>query len=409
MVQEDIQRLIEMRRLAAALEGAQRSVAGRVGGTANRHHRRVVQHCRAAATGGRRRPRAGDAVTIAAFDAAALDRWLGASLPGYAGPLAVEQIFGGQSNPTFILRTPRAAYVLRKKPPGTLLASAHAIDREYRAMSALAGSAVPVPRQLLYCSDRQIVGTEFIIMQYMAGRVFHDPQLPGLAVPERAAIYDSMNETLASLHGIDVTAVGLADFGKPQDYCARQTARWIKQYRASETHRIEVMEALMDWLPRHVPADQSVALVHGDFRLENMIIDAHRPKVIAVVDWELSTLGHPFADLAHCCMLYRLPVSAFGGFLGADLARPRHSRREGVCCRLLRTARHRTRGRLALLHGLRAVPAGRDHARGLRSRLAGQNLLAGLSGTRRQGRTVRRMRMGGSQRVARSRWPAFNK
>jgi len=260
-------------------------------------------------------------VTIAAFDAAALDRWLGANLPGYAGPLAVEQIFGGQSNPTFILRTPRAAYVLRKKPPGTLLASAHAIDREYRAMSALAQSAVPVPRQLLYCSDRQIVGTEFIIMQYMAGRVFRDPQLPGLAAPERAAIYDSMNETLAALHGIDVTAVGLADFGKPQDYCARQTARWTKQYRASETHRIEAMEALMDWLPGHVPADESVALVHGDFRLENMIIDAHRPKVIAVADWELSTLGHPLADLAHCCMLYRLPVSAFGGFLGADLAR----------------------------------------------------------------------------------------
>jgi len=259
--------------------------------------------------------------TTSPFDVTALDRWLGANLSGYAGPLSITPIFGGQSNPTDVLRTPGAAYVPRKKPPGVLLPSAHAIDREYRVMSALAGSGVPMPRQLLYCRDQNIIGTEFIIMEYVAGRVFRDPQLAGSQPHERQAIYGSLNETLALLHRIYIAAVGLSDFGKPQDYCVRQTARWTKQYRASETHRINAMEALIDWLPRHVPAEESVALVHGDFRLENVIIDALQPKVVAVVDWELSTLGNPFADLAHCCMLYHLPPDAFGGFLGADLAK----------------------------------------------------------------------------------------
>jgi aminoglycoside phosphotransferase (APT) family kinase protein len=255
------------------------------------------------------------------IDGAALEHWLTAKIPGYAGPLTIEPIFGGQSNPTYILRTPTAAYVLRKKPPGQLLPSAHAIDREYRVMSALAGSTVPVPRQLAFCSDRDVIGTEFIIMEHVAGRVARDPQLPGLEPSERTAIYDAMNEVLANLHGIDIAAIGLSNFGKPQDYCARQTARWTKQYCASETRRIAAMEALIEWLPQHIPAHQATALVHGDYRLENLIIDAKQPKVIAVIDWELATVGHPIADLAHSCMLYHLPRSAFGGFVGTDLAR----------------------------------------------------------------------------------------
>jgi aminoglycoside phosphotransferase (APT) family kinase protein len=258
--------------------------------------------------------------TIHPIDGNALELWLTANLPGYAGPLTVEPIFGGQSNPTYILRTPTAAYVLRKKPPGELLPSAHAIDREYRVMSALAGSGVPVPRQLAYCSDRDVIGTEFIIMEHVAGRVFRDPQLSGLEPSDRAAIYDAMNVMLANLHGIDITTIGLTDFGKPQDYCARQTARWTKQYRASETRPMAAMEALIAWLPQHIPADQTAALVHGDFRLENLIIDAEQPKVVAVIDWELATVGHPLADLAHSCMLYHLPQAAFGGFVGTDIA-----------------------------------------------------------------------------------------
>jgi len=255
------------------------------------------------------------------IDGAALEHWLTTNIPDFAGPLTVEPIFGGQSNPTYVLRTPTKAYVLRKKPPGQLLPSAHAIDREYRVMSALVGSTVPVPRQLAYCSDRVVIGTEFIVMEHVAGRVARDPQLPGLEPSERTAIYDSMNAVLANLHGVDIAAIGLTDFGKPQDYCARQTARWIKQYRASETGRIAAMEALIAWLPQHVPANQVATLVHGDFRLENLIIDAKQPKVIAVIDWELATIGDPIADLAHSCMLYHLPPTAFGGFVGTDLAR----------------------------------------------------------------------------------------
>lgn len=256
---------------------------------------------------------------VHSLDVAALDRWLSTNLSGFSGPLTIEPIFGGQSNPTYILRTPTTVYVLRKKPPGELLPSAHAIDREYRVMLALAHSHVPVPQQLLYCNDRSIIGTEFVVMQYLDGRVFRDPQLPGLTLGERKAIYDSMNKVLVALHAVDFAALGLADFGRPENYCARQTARWTKQYRASETHRIGAMEALIDWLPLHIPVDDRAALVHGDFRLENLIIDAEQPRVIGVVDWELSTLGHPFADLAHSCMLYHLPPSAFGGFVGADL------------------------------------------------------------------------------------------
>jgi aminoglycoside phosphotransferase (APT) family kinase protein len=259
--------------------------------------------------------------TIHPIDGVALELWLTANLPGYAGPLTIKPMFGGQSNPTYILRTPRAVYVLRKKPPGQLLPSAHAIDREYRVMSALVGSVVPVPRQLAYCRDRDVIGTEFIIMEHVAGRVFRDPQLPSLEPSERAAIYDAMNAVLANLHGVDIAGVGLASFGKPQDYCTRQTARWTKQYRASETRPIAAMEALIEWLPQHVPADQAAALVHGDFRLENLIIDAKAPNVVAVIDWELATIGHPIADLAHSCTLYHLPRTAFGGFIGTDLAR----------------------------------------------------------------------------------------
>lgn len=253
------------------------------------------------------------------FDVARLEGYLVAHLPGFAGPIDVRQFRGGQSCPTYQLRTERAAYVLRRKPPGKLLPSAHAIDREYRVLSALANTGLPVPTARLLCEDPDVVGTPFYIMDYVPGRIFWDLALPGMTPPERAGIYDAMNEVMARLHAVDQVAVGLGDFGRPSGYVARQIERWTKQYRASETETIEAMERLIEWLPENLPAEEEVALVHGDYRLDNMIFHPTEPRVVAVLDWEVSTIGDPLADFAYHCMLWRLPPDAFKGLRGLNL------------------------------------------------------------------------------------------
>ena len=239
-----------------------------------------------------------------AFDAAALQEFLRHALSGFAGPLTVEQFKGGQSNPTYKLITPGRAYVLRTKPgpAAKLLPSAHAIEREFRVMAALSadpGQAVPVPRMQLLCEDEAVIGRAFYVMDFMDGRVLWDQSLPGMSLAERGAIYDEMNRVIAALHGVDVAAVGLADYGKPGNYFERQIGRWSKQYLASVTETITEMDHLIDWLPTHLPAGArdtaAPAIVHGDFRLDNLIFHAIEPRVIAVLDWELSTLGHPLA------------------------------------------------------------------------------------------------------------------
>ncbi|MCI0547716.1 MAG: phosphotransferase [Candidatus Rokubacteria bacterium] len=254
------------------------------------------------------------------FDVDALERFMARHVEGFSGRLTVRQFMGGQSNPTYHLATPSRDYVMRRKPPGKLLPSAHAVDREYRVITALAGSGVPVPRTWALCTDDQVVGTWFYIMDCVRGRVLTDPRLPDQSPAERAALYDSMNGILARLHTVDHQAVGLGDFGKPGNYYARQIHRWVSQYRASETEPIPAMEKLIAWLPEHIPADDTTTLVHGDFRLGNTIVHPTEPRIIAVLDWELSTLGHPLSDLAYNAMPYRLSGESMEGFQGADLA-----------------------------------------------------------------------------------------
>jgi aminoglycoside phosphotransferase (APT) family kinase protein len=253
------------------------------------------------------------------FDEAALARYLTGRLPGFRGPIEARQFLGGQSNPTYLLRAPSGDYILRRKPPGKLLPSAHAVEREHRVLTALQGSEVPVPRTYLLCEDPDVIGTVFYVMSCVDGRVLRDPALPGLSPADRAALYDDALTVLARLHAIDWGAVGLADFGRPGNYFARQLHRWIGQYRASETERIDAVERLVAWLPAHVPADDTTTLVHGDFRLGNMVVHATAPRIVAVLDWELSTLGHPLADLGYTCVPYRLPP-AIDGVAGLDLA-----------------------------------------------------------------------------------------
>ena len=253
------------------------------------------------------------------LDVAALERFLGARVAGFRGPITVSQYQGGQSNPTYQLVAGDRRYVLRRKPPGKLLPSAHAVDREYRIITALAGTGVPVARTYALCEDPDVIGTAFYVMDCVHGRVIADPLLPGLAPADRAAIYDSMNETLARLHLVDWRGLGLEDFGKPGNYFARQLHRWTSQYRASETESIEAVERLIAWLPEHVPADDATTIVHGDFRPGNLILHPTEPRVVAVLDWELSTLGHPLADLAYNCMPYRLQPDILGGVVGSDL------------------------------------------------------------------------------------------
>ena len=256
----------------------------------------------------------------AALDEAKLESWFAAHVPGWRGPVSLKKFDTGQSNPTYLVTSASGLYVLRMKPPGVLLKSAHAVEREYRLLKALEGSAVPVPRALALCEDTAVLGAAFYVMMHVAGRIFWDPALPGMAPAERGAIYDTMNAGLAALHSVDPVAVGLADFGRPGSYFARQTGRWSEQYIASQTGPLPDMDALMQWLVRHQPAeDGRVSIVHGDWRIDNMIFAAEAPALAAVLDWELSTLGHPFADLAYQCMQWRLPHEGdFRGLAGVD-------------------------------------------------------------------------------------------
>jgi aminoglycoside phosphotransferase (APT) family kinase protein len=259
-----------------------------------------------------------------AFEIAPLENYLRAQLPDFGDSLRVRQFKGGQSNPTYLLETPSRRYVLRRKPPGRLLPSAHAVDREFRVISALHGRGFPVARPLLYCADASIVGTSFYVMEHVAGRVIWEPHLPGATPAERAATYDATNATLARLHSFDPDALGISDFGRGENYVARQVERWSKQYRASETERIEEMERLIAWLPAHLPPAGPVRLVHGDYRLDNIILAPSEPTILAVLDWELSTLGDPLADFAYHLMQWDMPPSESGAgvgtLVGHDLA-----------------------------------------------------------------------------------------
>ena len=250
-----------------------------------------------------------DAAPALALDAARLECYLTQHVQGFTGPLSVKQFKGGQSNPTYMLETPKRRYVLRRKPPGKLLPSAHAVDREYRVTSALRAQGFPVAEPFAYCADESIAGTAFYVMDFVDGRVFWEPQMPVSNPAERAAIYDSMNATIARLHAFDPATTGLGDFGKGENYVARQIDRWSKQYRTSETEKIEAMEKLIDWLPRYIPPPQPVRLVHGDYRLDNLIIARERPDVAAVLDWELATLGDPLADFTYHLMAWHMPQS----------------------------------------------------------------------------------------------------
>jgi aminoglycoside phosphotransferase (APT) family kinase protein len=254
------------------------------------------------------------------FDLEALARYMRAHVEDFSGELSAEQFKGGQSNPTYLLRAGARRYVLRRKPPGKLLPSAHAVDREYRVITALAGTDVPVARTYTLCLDEAVIGTAFYIMDYVEGRVFWDPTLPGLANTERARIYDEMNRVIAALHRVDYAAVGLGDFGRPGNYIARQIERWTRQYRASETERIEAMENLIAWLPQNVPAGEETGVVHGDYRIDNLIFHPGEPRALAVLDWELSTLGHPLADFAYNLLAWRLAPGQFRGIAGIDIA-----------------------------------------------------------------------------------------
>ena len=255
------------------------------------------------------------------FDEQLLLEYLGSHVDGFSGPLAVSQFKGGQSNPTYKLIAASGQYVLRRNPPGKLLKSAHAVDREFRAISALYAAGFPVPRPLLLCEDDAVIGTTFFVMEFVEGRIFWDLDLPGLEADERAAIYDNVNETIARLHNIDYAAIGLEDYGKPGNYFSRQISRWSGQYRASETGVVKAMDALIEWLPENIPEDESASIVHGDYRLDNMIVHPTEPRVIAVLDWELSTIGHPLADFTYHLMTWQMPKIGIGsvGLAGKDL------------------------------------------------------------------------------------------
>jgi aminoglycoside phosphotransferase (APT) family kinase protein len=257
------------------------------------------------------------------FDVKRLETYLAARMPMFSPPLSVRQFKGGQSNPTYLLDTPTRRCVLRRKPPGKLLPSAHAIDREVRILRALHGHHFPVAEPLLYCDDETVVGTPFYVMGFVEGRVFWEPQMPGCDPAERAQVYDAMNATLARLHSFDPAALALADFGRAENYVARQIERWSKQYRASETEKIVEMERLIAWLPAHVPPAGPARIVHGDYRLDNTIIAADSPKVLAVLDWELSTLGDPLADFTFHLMQWHMRPdegAGVGSLVGRDLA-----------------------------------------------------------------------------------------
>lgn len=261
------------------------------------------------------------------FDVARLEAYLAAHVDDFAGPLTVEQFKGGQSNPTFKLTTPSRSYVMRAKPgpQAKLLPSAHAIEREYRVMDALAATDVPVARMHALCEDEDVIGRAFYVMDFVDGRVLWDQSLPGMTPDKRRAIYAEMNRVIAALHNVDHRAIGLDDFGRPGNYFARQIARWSKQYKASETEKIDAMDRLIDWLPSHIPPfDESdpknTSIVHGDYRLDNLIFHKTEPRILAILDWELSTIGHPLADFSYHLMSWHISPQGFRGIAGLDLA-----------------------------------------------------------------------------------------
>ena len=278
------------------------------------------------------------------FDVDALTAWLTREVPKFRGPLTVEQFKGGQSNPTYKLTTPSRSYVMRAKPgpASRLLPSAHAIEREYRVLAALAGTDVPVAEVICLCQDESIIGRAFYVMAFADGRVLWQQSLPELSPTERGKVYDEMNRVISALHKVDHEAIGLGDFGKPGNYFARQIGRWSKQYLTSETDPIPEMNRLIEWLPAHIPPGEETSVVHGDFRLDNLIFAHDEPRVIAVLDWELSTLGHPLADFSYHCMGYHIPPEQFRGIAGLDLASlgiPQEEAYKATYCR--RTGRDR--------------------------------------------------------------------
>ncbi len=253
------------------------------------------------------------------FDEERLARYLSRRIDGFRGDCRIRQFQGGFSNPTFHVQTADRAFVLRKKPPGQLLPSAHAVDREYKVLKALQGTDVPVPGVHLLCEDESVIGTMFYVMDYVEGRVYTDRLLPGCSAEQRTQMYDAMNDVLAKLHRVDYRAVGLDDFGKPSGYVARQVARWSKQYLASAIDDTPAMNHLMEWLPKHLPSQDEATIAHGDYRIGNLLFHPTQPRVVAVLDWELSTIGHPLGDLAYCCSAYHLPASSGRGFEGNDI------------------------------------------------------------------------------------------
>lgn len=256
------------------------------------------------------------------IDVERLSDYLREHLPDFSGPLDVQIFKGGQSNPTYLLSTSTRRWVMRAKPGpvAKLLPSAHAIEREYRVLSALATTEVPVAQVYCLCEDENVIGRAFYVMQHIQGRVLWEQSLPGLSPADRSSLYDEMNRVMAALHNVDAAAIGLADYGRPGNYFARQIGRWSKQFQASETEPLDAMHRLIEWLPQHIPQSDDTAIVHGDFRLDNMIFDMSKPKALAVLDWELSTLGHPLADFSYHCMAWRIPPGMFRGIAGLDLA-----------------------------------------------------------------------------------------
>jgi aminoglycoside phosphotransferase (APT) family kinase protein len=254
------------------------------------------------------------------FDLGAMQDYMRRHVEGFSGELHAEQFKGGQSNPTFKLTAEGRHYVLRTKPgpAAKLLPSAHAIDREYRVMDALNKAGFPAARQYALCTDEAVIGRAFYIMEYVEGRVLWDQAMPGMSNAERAQYYDEMNRVIAQLHTIDFAAIGLAEFGKPGNYFARQIDRWTRQYKASETETIEAMDRLIEWLPQNIPAGDETSIVHGDYRLDNMMFHPTEPRILAILDWELSTLGHPLADFAYHCMSWHIPPGQFRGIGGLD-------------------------------------------------------------------------------------------
>jgi aminoglycoside phosphotransferase (APT) family kinase protein len=257
-----------------------------------------------------------------AIDPGRLERYLRGAIPGFAGPVRVEKFAGGQSNPTYRVETPERRYVLRRKPPGQLLASAHAVDREFRVQQALGRvPGFPVARMHAYCDDPEVIGTPFYVMDHVEGRVFWDATLPEVPRDERRRYYESMVGAIAALHGLDYAALGLGDFGRPGDYFSRQISRWSRQYLEDrDAGRVEAMDRLIEWLPRHIPAGQDASIVHGDFRCDNIIFHPEEPRVLAILDWELSTIGHPLADFGYHLLAWRMPPLGVTGMLGRDLA-----------------------------------------------------------------------------------------